>query len=241
MIAYLENKAKFLEDVDSNRIEEKILQAFKWGHKKSVGKSEVSSWRNSMGYMHRILIDPDIPNDSGVAIEFGIPQTSKRIDFILTGRNAESQQTAVIVELKQWTSAQATTKDAIVRTVLGGGEHETSHPSYQAWTYAALLEDFNEAVRDQRMALRPCAYLHNCESGETIHAAFYSVHTARAPAFLKDDAAKLRAFIKANVKHGDSGEIKLAANRLAASDNGGSEREYPELNEDDGRKAAEDE
>ncbi len=207
MIAYLENKAKFLDDVDSNRIEERILEAFKRGHRRSVGRSEVSSWRNSMSYMHRILSDSEIPGDSGVAIEFGIPQTSKRIDFILTGTNAASQQVAVIVELKQWTSAKATGKDAIVRTVLGGGEHETSHPSYQAWTYAALLEDFNEAVRDRNMELRPCAYLHNCESGETIHSPFYSAHTAKAPAFLKDDAAKLRAFIKANVKHGDSGEI----------------------------------
>jgi uncharacterized protein len=207
MIAYLETKGKFLEDVDSNRIEEKILEAFKKGYKRSVGKSEVSSWRNSMGYMHRILIDSEIPNDSGVAIEFGIPQTSKRIDFILTGKNAAAQQTAVIVELKQWTSAKSTKKDAIVRTVLGGGEHETNHPSYQAWTYAALLEDFNETVRDRGMALKPCAYLHNCASGETICSAFYAAHIEKAPAFLRDDASKLRAFIRSNVRHGDSGEM----------------------------------
>jgi len=57
------------------------------------------------------------------------------------------------------------------------------------------------------MSLNPCAYLHNCANGSTINHPFYAAHTAKAPAFLRDDAAKLRAFIKQHVKHGDSGKI----------------------------------
>ena len=208
MIVYLAKKFEFLDDVDSNKIEHRILAEFRRSHNsRSVGLSELASWKNSMGFMHRILSDEEIPNDSGVAIEFGIPQTSKRIDFILTGKSATNQQTAIIIELKQWSEAKLTTKDAIVRTYLGGSEQEREHPSYQAWSYAALLEDFNETVRDRHIALKPCAYLHNCASGETIHNAFYREHTDKAPAFLQSDAAKLRAFIKQHVKHGDKGEI----------------------------------
>lgn len=207
MIVYLTKKSEFLEDVVSNKIGDRILAEFRRTHRRSVGESELSSWRNSMGYMHRILIDTEIPDDSGVAIEFGIPPTGKRIDFILTGRNASNRQTAVIIELKQWTEARVTNMDAIVRTFVGGSEREMPHPSYQAWSYAALLEDFNETVRERNMSLNPCAYLHNCASSETLRNPFYREHTERAPAFLKSDAEKLRSFIKEHVKHGDSGEL----------------------------------
>ena len=207
MIAYLAEKSQFLEDVDSNEIEAIILASYKSTYRRAVGASEITSWRNSMGFMQRIVNDPDIPNDSGVAIEFGIPQTGNRIDFILTGTNGTNRPSAIIIELKQWTDAQLTNKDAIVKTFLGGAKIETPHPSYQAWSYAALLEDFSEEVRDQKMALIPCAYLHNCIDGSTINGPFYEAHTKKAPAFLQNDAEKLRAFIKRHVKRGDAGKI----------------------------------
>jgi hypothetical protein len=207
MIVYLAEKSQFLEDVDSNRIEQRILAEYRRTHRRNVGASEVSSWRNSMGFMQRIVEDEAIPDNAGVAIEFGIPQTIKRIDFILTGRNSDDRPSAIVIELKQWTEARPTQKDAIVSTVLGGARVETEHPSYQAWSYTALLEDFSEAVREQRMSLNPCAYLHNCAEGSTINSPFYAEYTARAPAFLRDDAAKLRAFIKQHVKYGDRGKI----------------------------------
>lgn len=207
MIVYLAEKSEFLEDVDSNRIEKRILAEFQRTNRRSVGEAEIASWRNSMGFMQRIMDDDCIPNNSGVAIEFGIPQTSKRIDFVITGRNSNSRPSAVIVELKQWSEAESTAKDAIVKTFLGGAKVETQHPSYQAWSYAALLEDFCETVRDQNISLNPCAYLHNCADGATINSPFYAAHTQKAPAFLRDDAAKLRMFIKDHVKHGDSGKI----------------------------------
>jgi DUF2075 family protein/SOS-response transcriptional repressor LexA len=206
MIVYLANKIQFRKDILSNRIEEKILDSFKGVLGSSVGEKEIAAWRNSLPYMDRVLEDPDIPHDTGVAIEYNIPQTGKRVDMILTGTNHERQRTAVIVELKQWQKAAATCKDAIVSTFVGGREREVNHPSYQAWSYAMLIEDFNETVRLDPIHLRPCAYLHNCESGSVIHAPFYAEHTKAAPAFLKDDALKLRAFIKAHVKYGDNGE-----------------------------------
>lgn len=206
MIVYLATKSDFRADILSNRIEERILNSFKGVLGKSVGDSELSSWRNSLPCMDRVLDDPGIPNDTGVAVEFKIPQTDKRIDVILTGTREDGQRIAVIVELKQWQKAVATTKDAIVSTFVGGREREVNHPSYQAWSYAMLIEDFNETVRLDPIHLRPCAYLHNCESGSVIHAPFYAAHTKVAPAFLKDDALKLREFIKSHVKYGDKGE-----------------------------------
>ena len=206
MIVYLANKARFRDDILSNRIEEIVHESFQGVLGKSVGASELASWKNSLRHMDTVLEDAGIPHDAGVAIEFNIPQTGKRVDFIITGTREDRQRTAVIVELKQWQEARATTKDAIVSTFVGGREREVNHPSYQAWSYAMLIEDFNETVRRDPIHLRPCAYLHNCASGAVLHAPFYAEHTKLAPAFLRDDAKKLREFIKAHVKYGDDGE-----------------------------------
>jgi DUF2075 family protein len=206
MIVYLANKTKFREDILSNRIEEIVHETFQRAMGRSVGASELASWKNSLRHMDTVLEDSGIPHDAGVAIEFNIPQTGKRVDFIVTGTRGDGQRTAVIVELKQWQEAKATTKDAIVSTFVGGREREVNHPSYQAWSYAMLIEDFNETVRLDPIHLRPCAYLHNCASSSVIHAPFYAEHTKLAPAFMRDDAKMLREFIKTHVKYGDDGE-----------------------------------
>ncbi len=207
MLVYSSTKTGFIEDVRSNSIELKILSACRSSIGQSVSKNEIESWRNSMQYMNNILSDEAIPHDAGVNIEYKFPQNSKRIDFILTGKDEHHKDTAIIVELKQWTEAKATSKDGVVTTWLGGREKETSHPSYQAWSYAALLEDFSETVRDEDIHLKPCAYLHNCISDDVINDPRYAEYTGKAPAFLKQDAKKLGDFIKQYVKHGDSGDI----------------------------------
>lgn len=207
MLVYTANKMDFMDDVQSNIIEAKILDAFKRHLGHSTSESEIASWRNSMMYMKNILEDGGIPNDAGVSIEYKLPQTSKRIDFILTGKGEDKGNTAIIIELKQWTEAKATKKDGIVSTVIGRGEREVNHPSYQAWVYSALLEDFNQAVQEENILLRPCTYLHNCISDDVINDHFYDEHTEKAPAFLRKDAKKLTEFIKKHVKFGDTDNI----------------------------------
>jgi DUF2075 family protein len=158
-------------------------------------------------YMSNILEDNGIPDNTGVAIEYRIPQTSKRIDIILTGTNDQNRSTAVIVELKQWSVAKLTDKDAIVKTFINGAERELNHPSYQAWTYAALLEDFNETVQKQRISLNPCAYLHNMESEAVIKNPRYQSYLQKAPSFIRADAERLTNFIKQFIRYGDAGKV----------------------------------
>lgn len=207
MIVYSAVKSEFIDDVNTNVIADKILGRFRdrLGH--STSKSEIDSWKNSMMYMNNILSDTEIPGNAGVSIEYKIPLTSNRIDFILTGKDKDKTDTAIIVELKQWSEVKLTRKDAIVETFLGRRERETNHPSYQAWSYAALLQDFNETVRDENIVLKPCAYLHNCNDNDVINHSFYQPHTKKAPAFLKKDTRRLRRFIKQHVKYGDTSDI----------------------------------
>ena len=207
MIVYAATKTEFRQDVRNNLIADRILDAYQRNLGHSTSESEIKSWANSMLYMSNALDDAAIPETTGVAIEYKIPQTAKRIDIILTGTNEQNKSTAVIVELKQWSDAQLTNKDAIVKTYLGGGEREVNHPSYQAWTYAALLADFNEAVQEQGIALKPCAYLHNMVADDVIKNTRYQPYLKKAPSFIKSDAAKLTDFIKQHIKHGDAGKV----------------------------------
>lgn len=221
MIIYEAIKSEFLHDV----FEDKLIDNIVNNYKEKVGrinKGELRSWDNSMKYMHLILLDPEIPDDAGVAIEFKIPYTSKRVDFLISGSN-ETNQSIVIVELKQWQDIEKVDgKEAIIKTFLGGGVRETTHPSYQAWSYAALIKDYNENVQDNQMGLYPCAYLHNyikVDGLDPIIDDSYHYYVEKAPVFRKGDAAKLREFIKRYIKCGDNKEnlYKIENGRIRPS------------------------
>ena len=79
-----------------------------------VGPSEIQSWKHSLLEMAKVLQDEEIPADAGVAIEYQLPQTSKRIDFVITGEDAAARTKVIIVELKQWSESRRSDKDAIV-------------------------------------------------------------------------------------------------------------------------------
>ncbi|WP_460420863.1 DNA/RNA helicase domain-containing protein [Pseudomonas sp. ZL2] len=246
MIVYAATKQQFLKDNDNDDIEEVILRHFKEATGKTVGRSEIRSWQGSLTYMAKVLRDEGLPSDAGLAIELHIPQSSKRIDFLLTGRDENQAKKAVLIELKQWSKASATTKDAIVKTALGGGLVETIHPSYQVWSYAALLEGFNEAVYDKSIEIRPCAYLHNYVSDGIIDSAHYEPHISKAPLFLKgpDELTKLRSFLKKHIAHGDNKEVlyelsdgKIRPSKALAEALGGLMKGKPEFVLIDDQKA----
>jgi hypothetical protein len=151
MIVYQQNCKTFMADVRESNIDYIIHQQFQQKLNHRTSESEVNSWKNSMQYMKNVLEVAEIPSDAMVTIECQIPQTSKRIDFILTGLDEQKQSNAVIIELKQWSEAEATSKDAVVRTFVGGNHREVSHPSYQAWSYADLLTNFNRSVEENQI------------------------------------------------------------------------------------------
>ena len=97
MIVYNATKAQFNHDVLMNQISDKILASL---HAKNIHAGEAAeyrSWQNSLGFMRNVLDDPDIPNDSEVAIEYQIPRTSKRVDFIITGADKNNQNNVVVL------------------------------------------------------------------------------------------------------------------------------------------------
>ncbi|UOO93385.1 DUF2075 domain-containing protein [Vitreoscilla stercoraria] len=153
------------------------------------------------------MMDPEIPNDSNISIEYNIPLTNRRVDFIVTGKNPEKIDTAIIIELKQWSDLERTNKDAIVKTFLGKQLREVVHPSYQAWTYSALINDYNETVRNENIQLIPCTYLHNLKNSAEVKHDVYQEHIDKAPVFISSDVEKLSRFISKHIKFGDSTNV----------------------------------
>ncbi len=207
MIVYSTTKSGFQNDIMTNNIGQIILGKYQDTTGKNTGVSEFNSWTNSLQFMDRVLNDDSIPADAGISIEYHVPRSSKRIDFIITGLNPEDEESVVIIELKQWQKAGITEKDAIVTTRFKHGEKETPHPSYQAWSYKRLLEDYNQTIEEDDIKLFPCAYLHNYEMDDIISNDFYKEYIDQAPLFLRDDALKLREFIKSHVRYGDKNKI----------------------------------
>ena len=207
MIVYSATKAQFCETVRENRIGQTILDAFRQHLGHNPSPSEAQAFQNSLNFVGNMLQAPSIPADAGVAVEYKIPQSSKRIDFIVTGFNEEDKPVAIVIELKQWTDVETTPKDAIVRTWVGGAEREVLHPSYQAWSYAQFMTDFNEFVDHHHVRLHPCAYLHNCHDETGVRSPFYWEHLGRAPVFLGDESKNLENFIAIHVRKGDRGDL----------------------------------
>ncbi|WP_405322004.1 DNA/RNA helicase domain-containing protein [Methanobrevibacter thaueri] len=210
MIVYEATKAEFCQSVFDQTIVDEIYAMFQEKLGRKTSEAEIRSWENSMEFMDKILDDSEIPDDSSVAIEFTIPLTSKRIDFMIAGEDGNKDDSVIIIELKQWDKAEKVEgKDAIVKTFLGGGIRETTHPSYQAWSYTCLLKDFNQTVEEEDLPLYPCAYLHNYHfiDDDPLKDEMYERYYDEAPLYGKGDRQKLRDFIKKYIKYGDESDI----------------------------------
>ena len=119
LIVYLATKADFLDAVFKRDIESIILD----GLQGARGRLHAES----LFAMAKVLNDPSIPDSCGVGVEYGIPQSSKRIDLLLSGRDETGRGNLLIVELKQWESARRTDMDGLVRTRRRGrGEYQSS-------------------------------------------------------------------------------------------------------------------
>lgn len=211
MLVYEGIKSGFIDDVDLGIIADKIRNKYIEVIKKRPSAPEFNSWKNSMQYMRGVLSDNDIPNNIGIAIEYNIPPTGCRIDFMMSGYNKDKSN-VVIVELKQWDKVtEVKEMDGIykVNTYTGGGLRDVNHPSYQAMTYANLIKDYNETVQLKDINVVPCAYLHNYyfEDDDTLLSNNYKEYTDKAPLFGHNDVIKLRNFIKKYIEDGDDGDI----------------------------------
>jgi hypothetical protein len=210
MIIYSGSKDDFMTEVEEDTIAYSIRDSILEKMHRRTGDSEFNSWVNSLEYMYKVLNDSEIPRNSGVAIEYNLPNTAKRVDFLVSGFDGQSRANVVIIELKQWQEIKKVDGlDGLVETYTGGANRRVVHPSYQAWSYAEMIRDYNEYAQIEQVMLWPCAYLHNYlrSDNDPLDDPIYASYLNDAPAFARGDVKKLREYIKRVVKKGDNGEI----------------------------------
>ena len=209
MIIYSSTKQSFIQDFEQGVLVKKLHQTLTEKYRR-VGESEIHSWQTSLSYMANVMRDIAIPDLAGVAIEYIVPNTQKRVDFIITGLDQHNKEHVIIVELKQWGEAfKVADKDNIVSTYLRGGLHEVTHPSYQAWSYCSLIENFNEDVQTRPIELHPCAFLHNFDESISteLRDSIYSAILDISPMFTLGQMNNLRNFIKTYTPKPDTTNI----------------------------------
>lgn len=209
MIVYSANKGLFVQDVRTNVIATKILDLIRERGISAGQDREFAAWQNSMQFMRNIVDDSEIDDDVQIAIEYNIPQTSKRVDFIIIGANEKGKDNIVIVELKQWSRAEVVDDDMhfSVRTYLANDQRIVCHPSYQAYSYSRFMVNYSEAIRQHDIGLVPCAYLHNYMPAyrQALSADIYREWFSSAPFFIMDEAQKFSDFVKKYVTRKSSG------------------------------------
>ena len=212
MIVYNASKQQFDEDVVLNRIADIVRDNLKEKHISGGQAAEFNSWQNSLHFMHDVINIPEIEDDVEVAIEYQIPRTSKRVDFMIAGDDKDDNGNVVVVELKQWDEAEKV--DDImqhsVRAFTGGAKRIVNHPSYQAYAYATFIRNSSEQVQDEHIGIRPCAYLHNYDPKKRadLDDDIYKTWYEEAPLFDKSQVLELRGFIKQFVtKKSSTGDL----------------------------------
>ena len=221
MILYKSTVKEFRDTVDNNRIVEVIEKQFKDKMGRVAPEGEKRAWNNSMRFMETIVRKSQVADDCGILIEYNIPSTSKRIDFVIAGRDDSNNENFVIVELKQWSQAEATSKEDVVRAYVGQRNREVAHPSYQAYSYKKYLSDMNEAVYTEHITPVSCAYLHNYnkQNPEPLLQPQYQEVVKDTPMFFSEDAEKLERFLKRYVGKGKGMDVlyKIENGKIAPS------------------------
>ncbi|MBP5091324.1 MAG: DUF2075 domain-containing protein [Bacilli bacterium] len=204
MLVYHESKARFDEDVLNGNIADAIKRALLEKGINDQNEAEYNAWNNSMQFMELALQDPLIPGDCDVTIEYQVPLTSKRVDFIISGSDEEGEDNVIIIELKQWTTAKKVNdiERHTVRTFVAQKERDVAHPSYQAYSYKVHIMNYAEAASDPHLHLLPCAFCHNFreEDRPVLEDPIYAPWIKQAPLFLKHDLQKLRSFIASKIR-----------------------------------------
>ena len=207
MILYSSKVNDFINDINNNKISY-ILENLKQKELyEGTTSSEKQSWKNSLKYMSEILQQTSIPKDCTVVLEYNLPMTSSRIDFMLCGYNCENKKNILIIELKQWSKVnEVKDSEILLETYVGNGLKKVIHPSYQAWTYKMLLKDFNQNIQENNIIVDACSILHNYipNNNDPILDDKFSELIKETSIFFKDDEDKLIELMNKKFCYGDN-------------------------------------
>lgn len=210
MRLYAGTSGQFVEDTVLNQIAGKLKNAFFSHYRYNPSHAEISSWQNSLRAMSGILQYGNLL-DHGVMLEYQLPLTSRRLDFMVTGKGQDDADNAVIVELKQWEKCSAADGENEVSTFVGGTMREVLHPSAQVGRYRMYLSDTHTAFHEGNdpVSLAACAYLHNYpyDSEDVLYDRKFESVLNSDPIFTMDDAPQLMDYLQGRLRAGHGMEV----------------------------------
>ncbi len=204
MLLYSGPSCEFIRDATENRIarllEEQFIAQFGW----HPSPSEVNSWNNSLKSLKDVFVEASL-YDHGVALEYLLPYSSRRLDCLVTGQADGGVGRAEIIELKQWSVCEPSDDPNEVVTRLGGKMKEVLHPCVQVGGYQQYLSDTHTAFYESpRVELSSCAYLHNfhLSDAEALLDAKFDAARKEYPLFLADDFKRIVSHVRDRVGKG---------------------------------------
>lgn len=209
MLLYQGTSKEFVIETTKNEIVDRLEESFKrqMGYGPSV--AERRSWQNSLRAMALVVGMSGLKNH-GVGIEYQLPGSSKRLDFMISGLSLDKKKEAVIIELKQWEKTEAGDGDKVV-TFVGQRDRDVLHPSVQVGHYRQYLTDQLEVLHEGNTAIRlsACSYLHNysLEEQDPLFDEKFKAVVAKNPVFSKDDVERLVEYLNDLVPCGDDGSV----------------------------------
>lgn len=210
MRLYSGTSKQFITDTIQNQIADKLKSAFFANYFFNPSPGEINAWRNSLRAISQIFQYANLM-DHGVILEYQLPLTSCRLDCLISGRDSNSCDNAVIIELKQWDRCKEADGENEVLTWVGGAEREVLHPSAQVGQYKMYLQDGHTAFHEGEspILLNACAYLHNysfIEEDVLLSPKFQSL-IEKYPLFSEDDADPLKNFLIKKLERGDGVDV----------------------------------
>jgi SOS-response transcriptional repressor LexA len=188
----------FIEAAVQNQIAGRLRESFFQHYRFYPADSEVRSWNNSLNRIKDVFQRANLL-DHGVVLEYQLPLTSKRLDCMITGRDKDRHDNAVIIELKQWDSCEAADGENEVVTWTGNGNREVLHPSVQVNQYEMYLRDAHTAFHAgvSPIQLHSCGYLHNYtfQARDILLIPKFRAVLQRSPLFSADDVDKLCGYL----------------------------------------------
>jgi DUF2075 family protein len=206
MIIYAETRRGFLEDVDLNRLERRLVDGFE----RQTGSvpADRSVWADEYARFAGALRRAHVDDDMQVAIEYHVSSAGRsRIDVLLAGNDGQ-QDNGVVLELKAWSEADVSDVPELVWSPYGGGRL-AQHPCLQARKYKGMILRFNADVRDQGVGMHSAAYLFNLprRHPEPLEDPRYRHIVDESRLFLADDADDLSRYIEKYVRHRSRSDV----------------------------------
>ncbi|MCX6462280.1 MAG: DUF2075 domain-containing protein [Pseudonocardiales bacterium] len=154
-----DDAGSLLAKAEAKELHELLAQQARIRFDAATGVGELRSWQNSLPPFLADVVQAGLGHVE-VLLEHRLPYTPKRVDALLCGVHpATGRSSYVLVELKQWTTAESVGEDLV--RVPQYGDQPVLHPAEQVRRYCQQLVDFTPMLAREADGVYGLAYLHN--------------------------------------------------------------------------------